>query len=116
MPCMLSRTGAPIVLAVMIVTAVPAVAQTPPAVSPPGASPANPTIPVAPPSVPSAPAEKIVPPEGNPSNRLSQQGGVISPPNVDPGMTVSPPRNGSTTTPVIPPPGSPGGNPSVIPK
>jgi hypothetical protein len=116
MPRMLSRTGATTLLAALVVTASPALAQTPPGANPPGASPANPTVPVAPPSAPAAPAEKIVPPEGSPSNRLSQQGGVISPPNVDPGMTVNPPKNGSTTTPVIPPPGSPGGNPSVIPK
>jgi hypothetical protein len=31
-------------------------------------------------------------------------------------LTVKPPRNSGATTPVIPPPGSPGGNPSVIPK
>jgi hypothetical protein len=35
---------------------------------------------------------------------------------VDPGMTVRPPARGGGSTPVIPPPGSPGGNPSVIPK
>jgi hypothetical protein len=31
-------------------------------------------------------------------------------------MTVSPPRSGTGTMPVIPPPGSPGGNQSVVPK
>ena len=51
---------------------------------------------------------------GDLSNRLSQQQGTI--PNIDPGMQVTPPRDGSATTPVIPPPGSPGGNRSVIPK
>ncbi len=50
------------------------------------------------------------------SDRLSQQKGTIAPPNVDPGMTVQPSGRGAATTPVIPPPGSPGGNPSVVPK
>jgi hypothetical protein len=72
---------------------------------------------VAPPNAPSPPPEKIAPTNGNLSNRLSQQKGMVTPPaNVDPGMTVRPPQNGSNTTPVIPPPGSPGGNRSVVPK
>jgi hypothetical protein len=112
MPRNPSRTGTTIVLAALVAATSPTLAQ-----NPPGASPANPTVPVAPPATPAAPAEKIVPPDGGtPSNRLSRQGGVINPPNIDPGMTVNPPKSGSTTTPVIPPPGSPGGNPSVVPK
>jgi hypothetical protein len=99
-------------LTALILAAVPAVAQ-----NPQPTSPANPTVPIAPPNAPSPPPEKIAPPNGNLSNRLSQQKGTITPPtNVDPGMTVRPPRNGAVTTPVIPPPGSPGGNGSVIPK
>jgi hypothetical protein len=31
-------------------------------------------------------------------------------------MQVNPPRNSGATMPVIPPPGSPGGNRSVVPK
>ena len=51
----------------------------------------------------------------NLSNKLSQSNGVICPPQqVDPGMKRSPPNEG--TMPVIPPPGSPGGNPNVQPK
>ena len=80
------------------------------------ASPSNPTVPVAPPNAAPAPPEKIAPPDGDLSNRLSQQKGTIMPPNVDPGMTINPPQNGVTTTPVIPPPGSLGGDRSVIPK
>jgi hypothetical protein len=95
-------------LAALILAAAPALAQ-----SPPAASPANPTVPVAPPNAEAPPPEKIAPPE---SNRLSQQKGTITPPNVDPGMMVSPPKNSGMTTPVIPPPGSPGGDRSVIPK
>jgi hypothetical protein len=98
-------------LTASILAATPALAQ-----NPQPTAPANPTVPVAPPNAPSPPPEKIAPPSGTLSDRLSQQKGTIAPPNVDPGMTVTPPRNGSATTPVIPPPGSPGGNRSVVPK
>jgi hypothetical protein len=50
----------------------------------------------------------------NPSDKLARGDGVLCPPNVDPGMAAPPPRGGNT--PVIPPPGSPGGNPHVQPK
>ena len=53
---------------------------------------------------------------GNLSERLNQSGGVIKPPeNVDPGMQKNPPED-SAKMPVIPPPGSPGGDPNVRPK
>jgi hypothetical protein len=56
-------------------------------------------------------------PRSNPSDKLNQSGGVIVPnQNVDPKMQVTPPDPGPTSTPVIPPPGSPGGNPNVVPK
>jgi hypothetical protein len=98
-------------LATLALAAAPALAQNPQATSP-----TNPTVPVAPPSAATPPPEKIAPPDADLSNRLSQQKGTITPRNVDPGMTVMPPKSRGTTTPVIPPPGSPGGNPSVIPK
>ena len=79
-------------------------------------APTNPTVPVAPPSTPTPPPEQLAPGNGDMSNKLSQQRGMIKPPNVDPGMTVAPPATGTATTPVIPPPGSPGGNRSVVPK
>jgi hypothetical protein len=127
MPRTFSLTAA--ILTAAVASAAPALAQ-----NPQSASPANPTVPMAPPNAPSPPPEKIAPPSGNTlggtspggtspsgsarhgdlSNRLSQQQGTI--PNIDPGMQVTPPRDGSATTPVIPPPGSPGGNRSVIPK
>ena len=88
----------------------PAAAQT----SPPNAL-TNPSAPVGPPSAVSPP-EQIAPPAGSMSDRLSQQRGTITPPNVDPGMTVAPSQSGRTSPAVIPPPGSPGGNQSVIPK
>jgi len=48
------------------------------------------------------------------SDKLDQAGGVICPPNVDPGMKTPAPETGKM--PVIPPPGSPGGDPKVQPK
>ena len=94
----------------VILMAAPAMAQ-----NPQPASPSNPAVQVAPPSA-SAPPEKIAPPSRGMSDRLSKQQGTIDPPNVDPNMTVHPPAHTGGTTPVIPPPGSPGGNPSVVPK
>jgi hypothetical protein len=49
------------------------------------------------------------------SDKLAQSDGVLCPPpGVDPEMRAPTPDAG--TTPVIPPPGSPGGDPSVRPK
>jgi hypothetical protein len=48
------------------------------------------------------------------SDKLDQGGGVICPPNVDPGIKAPTPQTGKM--PVIPPPGSPGGDPNVQPK
>jgi hypothetical protein len=49
------------------------------------------------------------------SDRLSQSKGVICPPaGIDPGISVAP--SGGGRTPVIPPPGTPGGDPSIQPK
>jgi hypothetical protein len=48
------------------------------------------------------------------SDKLDQGGGVICPPNVDPGIKTPAPETGKM--PVIPPPGSPGGDPNVQPK
>ena len=51
----------------------------------------------------------------NLSQQLAQSNGVICPPpHIDPGMKTPAPPAG--TMPVIPPPGSPGGNPHVQPK
>jgi hypothetical protein len=51
----------------------------------------------------------------NLSDELSRSKGVICPPaGVDPGISV--PAVGGGVMPVIPPPGTPGGDPSVIPK
>jgi hypothetical protein len=48
-------------------------------------------------------------------DRLSGSKGIICPPaGVDPGIAAPPVGGG--TTPVIPPPGTPGGDPNIIPK
>jgi hypothetical protein len=49
------------------------------------------------------------------SDKLARTGGVICPPNVDPEIKAPTPEHGNKM-PVIPPPGSPGGDPSVQPK
>jgi hypothetical protein len=68
-------------------------------------------------SGPSAAQDRQAAPKDNPSDKLDKSGGVIKPgQNIDPKMLVSPPDPGPTSTPVIPPPGSPGGNPNVVPK
>ena len=61
----------------------------------------------APPSSPGA---------GSLSHRLSQSKGVLPPPPTGDKNTVTPPATGMGRTPVIPPPGTPGGNPQVQPK
>ncbi len=49
-------------------------------------------------------------------DKLARADGGLSPPaGVDPEMRAPPPTDGGNT-PVIPPPGSPGGDPSIRPK
>jgi hypothetical protein len=49
------------------------------------------------------------------SDRLAQADGVLCPPSdIDPQMSKRPPETGNM--PVLPPPGSPGGDPTVRPK
>lgn len=48
------------------------------------------------------------------SEKLARTDGVICPPNVDPDIRA--PAPGGGRTPVIPPPGGPGGDPTVRPK
>lgn len=48
------------------------------------------------------------------SEKLASSRGVICPPGVDPAMTQPPPPEG--TIKVVPPPGSPGGDPHMLPK
>ena len=66
-----------------------------------------------PPATPSSPPEIVAPKD----NAIGEaHGGVLHPPNVDPGISVKPLVDTPQSMPVIPPPGSPGGNPNVIPK
>jgi len=50
------------------------------------------------------------------SDKLSQQQGTLKPPAVDPGIHAPMPAQSKDLMPVIPPPGSPGGDPKVVPK
>jgi hypothetical protein len=50
----------------------------------------------------------------NLSDKLGKTNGVICPPSVDPGIAAPTPQAGKML--VIPPPGSPGGDPSIQPK
>jgi hypothetical protein len=63
------------------------------------------------------PATPAVPPaSGTSSSDLNRSGGVITPPaGIDPEIKQTPPPSGSTM-PIIPPPGTTGGNPAVKPK
>ncbi len=56
------------------------------------------------------------PTHGSLSHRLSRSGGVIHPPPTPDRGVVAPPNQGTSRTPVIPPPGTPGGNPLIQPK
>src|SRR5207248_8434573 len=63
------------------------------------------------------PATPAVPPaSGTSSSDLNRSGGVITPPaDIDPEIKQTPPPTGARM-PIIPPPGTPGGNPAVKPK
>ena len=78
---------------------------------------------VAPPNSPSPPPEQIRPadPNGAPggqtlSDKLSRQKGTLQPPAIDPGIRKPVPQRGAGAMPVIPPPGTPGGDQRVVPK
>lgn len=65
---------------------------------------------------PNQPANPTPPTSGTLSSDLNRSGGVIKPPTgIDPEIKQTPPPTGATM-PVIPPPGTPGGNPAVKPK
>jgi hypothetical protein len=73
--------------------------------------------PNAPGEVPAAPETGNGKPDEPLSDRLSRSQGVIKPPeNVDSGIHAPAPEPNPGTTPVIPPPGTPGGDPNVQPK
>jgi hypothetical protein len=86
--------------------AVPALAQTAP-----GAPGSNETIPEKQ-AAPSPPMRSDVKSGRSLSQKLDASGGVIKPPSdVDPGITKSAPDPNPNSTPVIRPPGTPGGPP-----
>jgi hypothetical protein len=91
--------------------------------NPQPAPPQVPHPPVAPPSASTPPPEQIAPPERTPapgnttlSDRLSQQQGTLRPPLVDPGIQAPIRSHDHGAMPVIPPPGTPGGDQRVVPK
>ena len=92
-----------------------ALAQTP-------SAPANPVQQQ--PRDPNMPAQQNTLPEkidstgatGTLSEKLERTDGVIKPQEMGSDMVVRPPVPNPGTTPVIPPPGSPGGNPRLDPK
>ena len=70
-----------------------------------------------PPNAPSPPPERIAPAvKGDLSNRLARQNGTITPPNVDPGMTVTPPPRAGASDTGYSAAGVSGGNPSLCAK
>jgi len=77
----------------------------------------------APPNAPNPLPEQIAPADrgtapGNTtlSEKLSEQHGTLKPPSVDPGINAPMPAPARGTMPVIPPPGTPGGDQRVVPK
>ena len=80
--------------------------------------------PVASPNSPQPPPERIAPGGRAPgiagdktlSGKLSRQRGTLRPPAVDPGIDAPVPPHSKGTMPVIPPPGSAGGDQKVVPK
>lgn len=116
----MSMTRALFLAGVLAVSGAAIHAQAPP--SP--ATPPQATAPAPDPGAACAPSARATPtPDGVTTgstgeplgDKLAKTNGVLCPPsNVDPEMHAPTPEGG--TTPVIPPPGSPGGNPNVQPK
>lgn len=92
-----------------------AAAQNTPSTPPPNALPGN-VAPACPPDVKgNAPTIGSGNPNSNLSDKLADSNGVICPPaGVDPDIRVRPREGGDII--IIPPPGSPGGDPTVQPK
>ena len=67
-------------------------------------------------TTPPSPSTGTTGPSGNLSESLSRTEGVITPRPMDGGIVTAPPVSDTGTTPVIRPPGEPGGNPNVQPK
>ena len=106
----------------MIAASGGAVAQAPPGTATPPAAPPSPHATNCAPMQPT-PHSGIVVPEGKTTgqraeplgDKLARSDGVLCPPaGIDPEIRAPTPDGGKT--PVIPPPGSPGGDPSIRPK
>ena len=98
------------------VTAPPLLAQSPPDPAPPPGMPDVTDPPAESTPVPDTKGEKDKPDKPL-SDHLKQNEGVIEPPrDMDSKIQRTPPVPDPNTTPVIPPPGSPGGNPDIQPK
>ncbi len=119
------RTQAKIILASLLIAApAAAVAQAPPtpvtpsqATAPPPPQRSSQCAPTQPgePRSNTAPGQTTGEAREPLGDKLAESGGVLCPPEgVDPAMRAPAPDVGKT--PVIPPPGSPGGNPNVQPK
>jgi hypothetical protein len=110
-----------IVIGALAAVGLPSIAG---AQNPQPAPPGQPQTQMAPPNSPSPPPEQIRPAKPGDtesggqtlSDTLSRQQGTLQPPAVDPGMRKPPPQRGQGAMPVIPPPGTPGGNQQVVPK
>jgi hypothetical protein len=110
--------------ATLIAASGAAIAQAPPAPATPPQQTAPPPVQHSTDCMPTQPNQRgSVAPEGQTTgqaqeplgDRLAKSDGVLCPPgNVDPEMRAPAPEIGKT--PIIPPPGSPGGDPSVRPK
>ena len=80
---------------------------------------------LAPPSLPPSQGQPAVPPApdqttpdqgGALSDKLSRSHGVIAPPPVQDKNVMMPPNADKAKMPVIPPPGTPGGDQKIVPK
>jgi hypothetical protein len=107
-----------IIVAVVLFAGVrAAAAQAPPADAPahdPKACAPGSGAHVSPPDTPQPKTPDATTGSGNLSEKLARGNGVLCPPNVDPEIKAPTPEAGKM--PVIPPPGTPGGNPNVNPK
>jgi hypothetical protein len=116
-----NRSGVALALAAaMLLAAGMASAQVPRPAAPGGSAPCSPSSPPLPGSPGTPPlgagsGQSNSQPGENLSDRLARADGVICPPaNVDPEIKAPTPDVGNM--PIIPPPGSPGGDPNIRPK
>jgi hypothetical protein len=67
-------------------------------------------------SLPSGSSAEPAAPDNSLAHQLSRSRGVIKPPPTPDANVVTPPNQDSLKTPVIAPPGTPGGDPAIVPK